>query len=67
MILKLFSLRRLRKGLLDLRHSSNKMLVIIKLSFIDETTKKQASFSSVVLNLFSTTAPLSNYPLFQAP
>jgi len=41
MDLKLFSLRRLWKNWLDLRRSSNRMLIIIvKVLFIDETTKR---------------------------
>jgi len=39
-VLKLLSLGRLWKGLLNLQNTSNRMLIIIKVSFIDETTKR---------------------------
>jgi len=39
-VLKLFSLRRFRKSLLDLRRTSNTVSVIIKFLFIDEKTKR---------------------------
>jgi len=39
-VLNRFSLRRLRKSLLDLRRTSHKMLIAIKVLLIDETTKR---------------------------